>query len=133
LRIAKIRLGNRSVAKAAMWGTIEAVPESATELEPEQATEPAAAMGLGRTDLAVAEETEWAVVMFPAAVEGTAMLSEAGRGATTDPVRGRAAAAAHRVREVAAEAAGVEAGAAVADAVDKHPVFQRARPTGAVK
>lgn len=130
-RIAKTRLDSKSDGKVATWVAIEVVPESVTEPEAEQATGLAAEMGLGLTDLAVAEETGLGVVTFRAAVGGTAMLSEAGRGATTGPVRGPAAAAVHRVREVAEEAAGVEAGAAVAGAVDEHSLVRRAKPTGA--
>ncbi|HET7441302.1 MAG TPA: hypothetical protein VFJ47_08375, partial [Terriglobales bacterium] len=130
--IAKTKLGNKSAARAATWAAIEVVPESATEPEPEQATGLAEAMGLGLTDLAVAEETGLAVVTFRAAVGETAMLSEAGREAMTGPMRAPAAAAAHRVREVAGEAAGVEVGAAGAVVVvDEHPLVHRARPTGA--
>ena len=132
--IAKTRLGNKSVVRAATWQATEMGPEPATEAELEQATgaepegtiEPAAAMGLGAaTDLAVGEIVS-AVVTFHAAEEGTGMLSEAAPVAMTDPVREAAAAAARRVYEAAGEASAVAveavvAAVAVADVADKHP------------
>ena len=79
-------------------------------------------MGLGLTDPVVAEATVLAAVTFPVVEAETEMLSEAARGVTTDPVLAPEAAAAHRVREVAAEAAEVEAEveAAVADVAGEH-------------
>ena len=105
---------------------IEVAPESVTELELAQVIGPAAAMGLGLTDLVVAEATVWEAVTFPAVEEETEMLSEAARGVTTDPVLAPAAAAAHRVRAVAGEAAEVEAeveAVVVADVAGEHYLF----------
>jgi hypothetical protein len=110
-RIAKIRRGNKSVVRVAIWLATEMGPEVATEAELEQATgaepgqaiAPAAVMGLGATDLAVGEIV-WEAVTFHGAEEGTAMPSEAAPVAMTDPVLEAAAAAAPRVREAAGEA-----------------------------
>ena len=85
-------------------------------------------MGLGATEVAVGEIV-WEAVTFPAAEEGTAMLSEAAPVATMDPVLEAAAAAAPPVREAAGEAAvAVEAeveAAAVVDVAGEHPHLQQ--------
>jgi len=103
------------------------VPESATELAPEPATEPAVAMGLVPTGRAV-EETVLAAETSPAAEEETAMLSAVGRGATTDLVHAPAAAEVRRACEAAVAAeAEAEVEAAVVDVADSHIVLQRKR------